>query len=157
LDGVAKYFQEAGERGASIASILGITTDASVVEAVRSGRKNKIQVLADMYSIKKPDLTRRAQELASMGVDYLLLHRGIDEVMADPSLETLEGLEEVIDAVKIPVGAHTYTIEEAKKAADIGASFVLQAMGTPGEIAGTENEYQKVRRYIMAVKGLSAG
>jgi 3-keto-L-gulonate-6-phosphate decarboxylase len=152
LDGTAKYFHEAGKRGASVASILGIAADASIEAAVESGKKNKVKALADLYSIGKTDLPRRAGELQSLGVDFLLLHRGIDEIVSDPSIDALEGLKDIIDAVQIPVGAHTYTIDQGKQAVNTGASFVLQAMGTPEKNSNIEEEYRKVRNYILAVK-----
>lgn len=147
-DGVAKYFREAGRQGAKIATVLGIVSDASIKAAIIGGREVGVKVTADMYSIKKGDLAVRAKELEILGVDYLMLHLGIDEINEVPTKHPLDGLLELLDAVNIPVGVGTFNQEQAVEAIRMGASFVVQ--GEP--ILSAENAEKKLSQFISAVK-----
>ena len=148
-DGTEKYFIEAGRQGAKIATVLGVVADASVLSAVRGGRKAGVEVAADMYSVKTEDLGRRAFELQEIGVDYIMLHLGHDEAQADTSLDCLDGLEEILSSVSLPVGVGTFGIEEAVEAVKRGASFVVQ--GNP--ILSSNNAETRLAEFIEAVKG----
>jgi 3-keto-L-gulonate-6-phosphate decarboxylase len=147
-DGVEKYFLEAGRQGARVASVLGIVADASVVAAVEGGLKSGVEVVADLYAIDKKDIGRRARELSSLGVDYLMLHLGHDEAQADPSRRCVEGLEQVLSSVTIPVGVSTFGKEDATEAIRLGASFVVQ--GNP--ILGGSDAAERLGDLISAVK-----
>jgi 3-hexulose-6-phosphate synthase len=147
-DGVAKYFREAGKQGARIATVLGFVPDASVLEAIGGGKDGSVEVMADMYGIHRSDLPRRARELEALGVDYLLLHPGADEMAADPARDPLSGLRELIGAVSIPVGAIAFDVDQAVEAVAIGASFVVQ--GQP--LAGTPDDLEHLRAFIGVVK-----
>jgi 3-keto-L-gulonate-6-phosphate decarboxylase len=126
VDGVAKYFMEAGRQGAKIATVLGFAPDASIREAIRGGKAAGVQVMADLYALDTADLARRAAQLEALGVDYLLLHAGGDETAANPTADPLRGLHEVVRSVGIPVGAVTFNAELAVRAVRGGASFVVQ-------------------------------
>ena len=147
-DGVAKYFREAGRQGAKIATVLGIVSDASIKAAITGGREVGVKVTADMYSIKKSDLAVRARELEILGVDYLMLHLGIDEINEDATKHPLDGLLDLLTAVNIPVGVGTFNQEQAVEAVRMGASFVVQ--GEP--ILSVENAEKKLSQFIRAVK-----
>jgi 3-keto-L-gulonate-6-phosphate decarboxylase len=137
-DEVGKYCREAYRRGATVASVLGRVPDPSIAEAVRSGRENGVKILADMYSIRREDLSTRARQLEALN--------------HDPSKRTLDGLKELKASVSIPVGVHTYTAGEAVDAVKMGASFVLQGMATPGESIDLHGEFLRVKHLIQAVR-----
>ena len=147
-DGVEKYFREAGRQGASIATVLGIVADASIEAAVRGGRAAGVEVVADLYSVKVDQMGRRAEELEKLGVDYVMLHLGHDEAHADPSRDCLEGLEEVLSAVSLPVGVGTFGAEEAVEAIRRGAAFVVQGNPILADPAASE----KMKAFIDSVK-----
>jgi 3-keto-L-gulonate-6-phosphate decarboxylase len=147
-DGVAKYFIKAGQIGAKIATVLGIAPDGSIKEAVRGAREGGVEVLADLSSMKLSDLATRANELERLGVDYVLLHLGFDESKNDPSKSSLDGLDELLDSVDIPVGVATFTEEEAVMAVKRGASFIVQ--GEP--IMSAPDAPQKLKAFIESVK-----
>jgi 3-hexulose-6-phosphate synthase len=147
-DGVAKYFLEAKRQGASAAVILGFVADGSIKAAVSVGKTAGIKVIADMYSVKRRHLAQRAKELESLGVDYLMLHLGFDEAKDEPDKSPLDGLEELLHAVSIPVGVGTFTVEEAVEAVTKGASWIVQ--GEP--IVSGPNAAARLSEFIAAVK-----
>ena len=147
-DGVEKYFREAGRQGASVATVLGIVPDASVRAAIRGGRDAGVEVTADLYAVKIGDMAGRASELEQLGVDHVMLHLGHDEAHADPGRGCLEGLEEVLAAVSLPVGVSTFGREEAVEAVRMGASFVVQ--GNP--ILSAPDAADQLKQFIAAVK-----
>jgi 3-hexulose-6-phosphate synthase/6-phospho-3-hexuloisomerase len=125
-DGVAKYFREAGKQGARIATVLGFAADASIREALRGGREGGVEVMVDLYALDPAVLPRRARELEAMGVHYLLLHAGGDAMAAEPGRDPQAGLAELVRSVSLPVGAVTFGADQAVRAVQAGASFVVQ-------------------------------
>ena len=123
-DGVGKYFLEAGRQGAKIATVLGAVPDGSIQAAVNVRQESGVEVVVDLLGVK--NLAQRAREVEALGADYLMLHQGFDEARADPSKHVLDGLEELVKAVEIPVGVGVFTLEEAIEAVQMGASFVVQ-------------------------------
>jgi len=147
-DGVAKYFKEAGRQGASVATILGVVADGSIKTAVRQGKESGVQVVADLYSVPRQALARRARELEALGVDFLMIHLGFDEARDEPARRAADGLAEVVAAVGIPVGVAAFELSDALEAVRGGASFVVQ-----GEPLLSRPEAEKeLRAYISAVK-----
>lgn len=147
-DGVAKYFKEAGRQGASVATILGVVADGSIKTAVRQGKESGVQVVADLYSVPRQALARRARELEALGVDFLMIHLGFDEARDEPARRTTDGLAEVVAAVGIPVGVAAFELSDALEAVRGGASFVVQ--GEP--LLSRPGAEQELRAYISAVK-----
>ena len=152
VDGVAKYFREAGRQGARIATVLGFVPDASIREAIRGGKEAGVEVMADLYAVSAEHLARRASELEALGVNYLLLHAGGDETAANPGRDPLQGLTELIRAVSIPVGTVTFNAEQAVQAVRSGASFVVQ--GEP--LVSAPDGLDQLSRFIRAVKAARA-
>ena len=147
-DGVAKYFKEAGRQGASIATILGVVANGSIKTAVRQGKESGVQVVADLYSVPRESLARRARELEALGVDYVMIHLGFDEARDEPARRATGGLEEVVAAVGIPVGVAAFDLADALEAVRKGASFVVQ--GEP--LLSRPDAEKELRAYIAAVK-----
>jgi 3-keto-L-gulonate-6-phosphate decarboxylase len=148
VDGVAKYFREAGRQGARIATVLGFVPDASVREAIRGGKEAGVEVMADLYALGAERMARRAAELQVLGVNYLLLHAGGDEMAANPGRDPLLGLAEIVRAVSIPVGAVTFNADQAVRAVRSGASFVVQ--GEP--LVSAPDGFDQLSRFIRSVK-----
>lgn len=148
VDGVAKYFREAGRRGARIATVLAVAPDASIREATRGGREARVEVMGDLYAVAPDRLAARAAELEKIGVNYLLLHPGSDETAAQPDLDPLAGLSAVVGAVSIPVGAVTFNTEQGLRAVQSGASFVL--LGEP--LVSAPDGLEQLSHFIKAVK-----
>jgi 3-keto-L-gulonate-6-phosphate decarboxylase len=101
---LAAMAEEAGadwvETGTPLITYHGLKAIGAVVGACK-----KSPVLADLYALGVERLSLRAAELQALGVNYLLLHAGGDEMAADPGGNPLLGLSELVQAVSIPVGA----------------------------------------------------
>ncbi|CAL8973161.1 3-hexulose-6-phosphate synthase [Propionicimonas sp. T2.31MG-18] len=66
------------DAGADYVTILALTDDGSVREAVRAARERPgTKVVADMICVR--ELPVRARELAALGVDMLAVHTGVDQ------------------------------------------------------------------------------
>ena len=144
-DGVGKYFLEAKAQGAEIATVLATMPDGSIKAAIEAREESGIQVLVDCLGVQ--DLRQRAIEVERLGADFLLLHTGFDEMRDNSSKNLLEGLQDVVGAVSIPVGIGTFIAEEAVEAIQLGASFVVQ-----GEPLLSDPDPSKLSEFIQSVK-----
>jgi 3-hexulose-6-phosphate synthase/6-phospho-3-hexuloisomerase len=125
-DAVYKYFAKASQLGAKAAVVLGVMDNGTIREAVRSGNENKIEVIADMLAVPHDKIPERAKMLEKLGVNYVMIHLGFDEMKYDASKKTYDMVEEVVSSVKIPVGVGTLRIEDALESVKRGASWVVQ-------------------------------
>lgn len=111
----------AAKSGANIVCIMGISSDSTIKEAIRVGKKYGSKIMADLMEVS--DKPKRAKELDDMGVDYLCLHISIDEQMF---CEKNTDLINVSKAVNIPIavagGINSETISEI---VETGASIVI--------------------------------
>ncbi len=156
LDGVGQYFTRAGELGASIATVMAVANEASILKAIEAGHAAGVKVQVDLLNVPTNDLTRRVGELTEMGADYFLLHLAIDELLRNPSADPLEGLDEVVAATDIPVGPVVFTKEQGMEAIKRGASYVV--IGYPH--ITMDDARRRLQEFADAVRGgapVSAG
>ncbi len=119
--------------GANIITVLGLSEDSTIEEAVMAGRKYGAEVMVDMINV--PDKVKRSVEVEKLGVSYVCLHMGIDTQMKgeEPPIDTLK---KVVESVSIPVAvAGGITAENAGQYVEAGASDVIVG----GAIIKTEN------------------
>ena len=111
----------AAKSGANVVCIMGISSDSTIKEAIRVGKKYGTKIMADLMEIC--DKPKRAKELENMGVDYLCLHISIDEQMF---CEKNDDLKNVAKVVKIPIaiagGINSETVSQVIKS---GASIAI--------------------------------
>ncbi|HHD16429.1 MAG TPA: bifunctional hexulose-6-phosphate synthase/ribonuclease regulator [Euryarchaeota archaeon] len=108
--------------GANVNTVMGVTDDGTIMEAIRSGRKYGCMVMVDMMGVE--DKVRRAGELEEMGVDLLCLHVSIDDQMMGVTFS--EELERISKATSIPVAvAGGITSENAADLIGSGASIII--------------------------------
>jgi 3-hexulose-6-phosphate synthase len=144
--------------GASMVVVMGVAHPATVRAAVRAGRDYGIKVMGDV--MLAPDKVECAKQLEANGVDYIVVHTGLDERQETPGLSPLDDLPAIRDAVKIPVQAvGGLTIEQITQLPGMGAPlFVVSAplavseeemsAGLPGETLE-----QALRHVVEAVHG----
>ncbi len=112
----------AARSGADIVTVLALSSDPTITEALLSARQYGARVMADLFNI--PDKESRAKQLEKMGVDYVCVHVGVDEQMLGGS--PLEELKRVAEAVSIPVAAAGgINSETAAEIVRSGASIVI--------------------------------
>lgn len=136
VDGARKYVVAAAASGATITSVCGVASDASIREAVAGARETGTRICVDLYA--SPDPVARAREVVEMGADLVYLHYGGDQRAETPEGDkTLDLIPKVRAAVDVPVGVVTFEAEGARRAVAAGANIVL--IGHP-YLDGPESE-----------------
>src|SRR5947199_2739643 len=125
---------------------MGVTDDATILEAVKAARRYGAKIMVDLMRV--PDKAARAKELQKLGVDYLNMHVSIDEQMIAHT--PLQELKAVAAATPLPVavagGLNSETVGQALKA---GASIVIVG----GAIIKAENVAEATRTIKKAIHG----
>ncbi len=108
--------------GATVNTIMGVTDDGTILEAVRSGRKYGCKIMVDLMGV--PDKPARAKELEEMGVDYLCLHISIDDQMM--GMTFTEELQKLAGSTRLPIAvAGGITSETAPEIIIAGGSIII--------------------------------
>jgi 3-hexulose-6-phosphate synthase/6-phospho-3-hexuloisomerase len=115
------------QQGAQVMTVCGGAPDETVRAAVAAARETGVWVVVDLIGVRAQ--AERARQCADWGVDMIYLHYGADQRRADASRDSVQWLDEVLSAVKIPVGVGTFGVEDAVRAVSRGASLV--AIGHP--------------------------
>src|SRR3989442_331080 len=99
LDTGAFEVEIAEKAGAAVITVMGVTDDATILEAVRAARRSGSKIMVDLMRVA--DKPARAKELEKLGVDYLNMHVSIDEQMIAHT--PLQELKAVAAATSLPV------------------------------------------------------
>ena len=122
MDTGAIEVEMAAKSGASVVSILAVADNAVIDEAIKSGRKYGVAVMADLLNAEDP--VRRAKELEGLGVDYVCVHVGIDQQMQ--GMDTLNLLKKVSAELNTPLAvAGGVDAELASEAVSLGADVII--------------------------------
>jgi 3-hexulose-6-phosphate synthase/6-phospho-3-hexuloisomerase len=103
------------EAGADIISVLGAAADSTIEEALKATKANGKKLMVDLIGVK--DKISRVERLEDIGVDYILVHTGIDEqkVGKDP----FDDLKQIASATKVSLavagGINDKSIERLKE------------------------------------------
>ncbi len=86
--------------GANIVTILGLSDDSTIEEAVSVGRKYGTSIMIDMINVL--DRVKRSKEVEALGASYVCIHMGIDSQMKgeEPPLDVLK---RIVQETSIPV------------------------------------------------------
>src|SRR5437870_3117116 len=139
----------AAKAGADVITVMGVTDDATILEAVKAARRYGAKIMVDLMRV--PDKPARAKELEKLGVDYLNMHVSIDEQMI--ARTPLQELKAVASATSLPVAvAGGLTSETVAQAVAAGASIVIVG----GAIIKAEKVADATRTIKKAMQGLKA-
>jgi 3-hexulose-6-phosphate synthase/6-phospho-3-hexuloisomerase len=148
--------------GATHVVVMGVAHPGTIMGAVRAARDYQGKVMGDiMVHPDKPACARMLQEL---GVDYIIVHTGLDERNTEKGKHPFDDLEAVVAAVDLPVQAvGGLSIEQAIECPKRGASLVV--IGAPLVVDNEEFKpsqsdtrlYDTLRRIVTEVKGQAAG
>lgn len=109
--------------GADMITVLGLADDATISEAVESGRKYGAGIMVDMINV--PDKVTRSKQVAALGVGMICLHMGIDSQMRGES-PPIDILRQVVGDTDVPVAvAGGITSDTARQYVEAGASNVI--------------------------------
>src|SRR3990172_5929602 len=122
MDTGALEVEIAAKAGANVITVMGVTDDATITEAVKAARRYGAKIMVDLMRVK--DKPKRAKELQALGVDYLNMHVSIDEQMIAHT--PLEELRAVCKASDIPVAvAGGLNSETVAQAVEAGARIII--------------------------------
>jgi 3-keto-L-gulonate-6-phosphate decarboxylase len=146
MDGVRKYVLATAEQGGRIATICGVSSDASIRTAVQAGRDSGVRIICDLYAAL--DGPRRAAEVAALGVDSAYIHYGADQRSEDDTVDPALFLDDVAGKVSIPVGVGTFSVAHGVNAAERGADILV--IGVPYILE--DDPTASLREYVLRVK-----
>lgn len=112
----------ATKAGADVVTVMAVTDDGTMREAIKAARRYGAKIMADMMAVQ--DMPKRTKELQEMGADYICVHVSIDEQMIAHT--PLQRLKEVCQVAEIPVavagGLNSETVADAIAA---GATIII--------------------------------
>lgn len=101
LDQGDRIVELAAKAGASMIEICGNAHNSTIMRAKEKSETLNIELIADMIGVR--NLIRRSVELEHLGIDHILLHRGVDE-QEDGTKPVLQILQKVRNNVKTKLG-----------------------------------------------------
>lgn len=145
MDTGALEVEMAARAGADVVVLLGAADNSTIEDAMRSARKYGVKIAVDTIGVDK--IVERCKELERIGVDYLIVHIGIDQQML--GMDPLELLRKVRDEVEIPIGvAGGLNAEKARIAYEEGADILIVG----GSIIRADDIEEAARKIVKAVK-----
>src|SRR6266702_1400531 len=95
MDTGAFEVEIAVKAGADGVTVMGVSDDATILEAVKAARRYGAKIMVDLMRVA--DKPMRAKELEALGVDYLNMHVSIDEQMiAQSPLQELKAVASIV-------------------------------------------------------------
>jgi 3-hexulose-6-phosphate synthase len=146
--------------GATHVVVMGVAHRATISNAVRAAREYGGKVMGDV--MVHPDKPACARMMQDLGVDYVIVHTGLDERNAEKGKHPFDDLDAVVRAVSIPVQAvGGLTIEQAVECPRRGAPLVV--IGAPLVVENEEFKpsatdtrlYDLLRQIVTEVKAAS--
>ena len=128
MDGGYLEAEMMARAGASFVVVMGRAHEATVRRVVDAARDYGIRVMGD--NLGAEDRVANAKWLESLGVDYVIHHIGYDERRFVHGLSPMDELDEVVEAVSVPVQAvGGLSITQAIECPAHGAPLVV--LGAP--------------------------
>jgi 3-hexulose-6-phosphate synthase/6-phospho-3-hexuloisomerase len=146
MDSGGKNVHRTKAQGGHIMTVCANAPDETVRAAVAASKETDIMVVVDTIGVKHQ--AARARQCADWGVHMIYLHYGADQRAADGAKDSVQWLDEVLDAVSIPVGVGTFGVEDAVRAVSKGADLV--AIGHP--VISSSNAEQELRDFVREVR-----
>jgi 3-hexulose-6-phosphate synthase len=128
MDGGYLEAEMMAKAGASFVVVMGRAHEATVRRVVDAARDYGIKVMGD--NLAADDRIANARWLEQLGVDYIIHHIGYDERRLITGLSPMDELDEVVEAVSVPVQAvGGLSITQAIECPAHGAPLVV--LGAP--------------------------
>lgn len=113
---VASYeVGQAVKYGADITTILGVSEDQSIKDAVKAAHEAGKEILVDMIGVQ--DVAKRAREIDAFGADYIGTHTGYDlQANGETPFATFDIIKQNVKNTKTAIagGIKLENIEEIK-------------------------------------------
>jgi 3-hexulose-6-phosphate synthase/6-phospho-3-hexuloisomerase len=123
-DGGEYFGRIAGEAGATHFDVMAAAHDATIRAALRAAQRYQLTVLADTMFC--PDAVAAALRAQALGVHMIGWHLGYDHRHENRQLSAIDGLGELLCAVRTPVQVvGGLSVAHAIEAARLGAASVV--------------------------------
>ncbi len=146
MDSGFKNVRHTRDQGAHLMTVCANASDATVRSAIEEGRKLGIGVVVDTIGVA--DQAERARQCHDWGADLVYLHYSADERRADPTRDSTQWLAAILEATPGPVGVATFGVEDAVRAARMGADYFV--IGHP--LTEADDPLAALTRYVEEVK-----
>jgi len=128
MDGGYHEAEMMAKAGANFVVVMGRAHEATIRRAVDAGRDFGVKVMGD--NMAADDRVANAKWLESLGVDIVIHHVGYDERRMIEGLSPMDELDEIVEAVSLPVQAvGGLSIRQAIECPAHGAPLVV--IGAP--------------------------
>lgn len=134
------------KQGGQVMTICANAPDETVKAGIAAAKESGVWVVVDLIGVKS--VGARARQCEEWGVDMVYLHYGADQRRADATKDSVQWLDEVQAAVKIPIGVGTFGAEDAVRAVSKGAELVAighPVISGPNPLADLTDYCRKVR------------
>ena len=123
MDSGGRNVQLTAEQGGKLMTVCAGATDETISAAVAASRGAGVLVVVDTIGVR--DQVGRAKEVERLGAHSVYLHYGADQRRADESRDSTQWVESVGAAVRVPLGAGTFGVEDGVRAARLGADVIV--------------------------------
>ena len=133
MDGGRSDVEMMAQAGATHIVVMARAHPETIKAAVGAGREQNVRIMGD--TLASPDKVAAARLLEELGCDYVVHHIGFDErnglaAEGQPTPSPLDDLQQVVQAVRIPVQAvGGLSVEQAVRTPEYGAQLVV--IGAP--------------------------
>ncbi len=122
MDAGRTEVEAAAKAGADIVDVLACASDSTVYECIETAGRFGVKIAVDMIGVT--DIAARAERVASLGADFVVVHTSIDDQMKGGS--PFHKLKDLAGKISIPVGAAGgINSETCVDAVEHGASIVI--------------------------------
>jgi 3-hexulose-6-phosphate synthase/6-phospho-3-hexuloisomerase len=111
------------EQGGRLMTVCAGATDETIASAVEASHDAGVLVVVDTIGVR--DQVGRACEVERLGAHSVYLHYGADQRRADATRDSTQWVESVGAAVRVPLGAGTFGVEDGVRAASLGADVIV--------------------------------
>ena len=147
MDGGSRNVRHTKEEGAQVMTVCANASDATILSAITTGKELGVDVVVDTIGSK--DKASRARQCHEWGAALVYLHYSADERSADPTGDSLQWLPATLDATSGPVGVSTFGVQDAVRAARMGADYFI--IGHP--LTSANDPLNTLKEYVEEVKG----
>jgi len=123
MDSGGRNVHLTAEQGGKLMTVCAGACDETIAAAVAASRETGVLVVVDTIGVR--DQAGRAREVERMGADSVYIHYGADQRRADATRDATQWVPAVGAAVKVPLGAATFGVDDAVKAASLGADVLV--------------------------------
>ena len=123
MDGGGRNVLLTAEQGGKLMTVCAGATDETIAAAVEASHDAGVLVVVDTIGVC--DQAGRACEVERLGAHSVYLHYGADQRRADATHDSTQWVESVGAAVRVPLGAGTFGVEDGVRAAGLGADVLV--------------------------------